>query len=444
MSLTIRSNSFRHGIHPDDHKEQTAELRIERVPFVATYVLPLSQNLGAPSQSIVRKGEAVRRGQKIARPGGYVSTALHSPVTGTVRAIEPRRHPDGRMLESIVIDADPYDPQLLPDQPPIDWESLTIDEFVTHVQEAGLVGMGGAAFPSHVKYKLPDGKKIETLVVNGCECEPFLTADHRLMVEEAARVVRGSEILAAKIGATKTVIGVEKNKPDGVKALQKVIGDRTDIEVAPLRVKYPQGAEKMLIKALFDLEVPSGKLPLDVGVIVNNVATMAAIADYFDHGIPLIERIVTVSGPGTGQPANLLVPIGTPIRALLSHCEAITEHMREVIAGGPMMGLPLMSIDVPVLKGTSGLLVFTKAEQSRLPEFTCVKCSRCLEACPAFLNPSRFGRLAHAERWDEIEEYFVMDCIECGSCTYTCPSNIPIVQLIRVAKSAIRKKNRKK
>jgi len=438
------ARSFRHGIHPADHKETTEHLSVERMPFVERYLLPLSQHTGAPCRPVVRSGERVERGQIVAEAGGFVSTTLHSPVTGRVVTIAPRAHPGGKLVDAIEIEADPFASQRRPAAPAVDWRSLSQEEFVERVQVGGLVGMGGAAFPSHVKYRLPEGKIVERLVLNGCECEPFLTADHRLMVERPEAILEGVEILASRLQVKETTIGVELNKADAIAALEAAIerwGGRcgpAPVRVVPLRVKYPQGAEKMLIEAIYGIEVPAGGLPLDVGALVNNVATVAAVADLFLRGVPLIERIVTVAGPGVERPANLMVPVGTPVRAVLDHCGGLHPDTREVVMGGPMMGQPLASLDVPVLKGTSGILAFTEAE-SRLPkEYTCIRCGRCVEACPQFLNPSRLARLARAGRYDEMERLYALDCVECGSCSFACPSGIPIVQLIRVAKSAVR------
>ncbi len=433
--------SFRHGIHPEGHKGQTEHLEVERMPFVDRYVLPLSQHAGAPSRPVVRAGEKVRRGQTVAEPGGFVSSTLHAPVTGTVKSLGPGHHPGGKLVDSIEIEADPFATQQLEEGPPIPWRELDDDAFVNNVQQAGLVGMGGAAFPSHVKYKLPAGKSVRRLVANGCECEPYLTADHRTMVERPDAVLRGIEILATRLDAREVAIGVELNKADAIAAFERRIASdpiEVPVRVVPLRVKYPQGAEKMLIDAIYGFETPAGGLPIDVGCLVNNVGTFAAIADCFDRRWPLIERVVTVAGPGVARPANLLVPVGTPVRAVLDHCGSLVPETREVVMGGPMMGTPLASLDVPVLKGTSGLLAFTEAE-TRIPtEYTCIRCGRCVEACPQFLNPSRLARLARAGRWEEMEEYFTFDCVECGSCSFSCPSGIPIVQLIRVGKSKIR------
>ena len=456
MSL---GRTFRHGIHPEEHKEATAALAVERMPFVERYILPLSQHAGAPSRPLVEVGARVRRGQKIAEAVGFISTTLHASVDGQVVAIAPRPHPSGKLVPAIEIVADRSSPQRFTAVSDLggalDPFHLEHERFVSELQLAGLVGLGGAAFPTHVKYRVPEGGKIDRLLVNGCECEPFLTSDHRLMLERTADVVRGAEIAAHQLGAKLVVFGVEHNKPDAIAALERAVasvaavtaanaaapgGDRPEMRVVGLAVKYPQGAEKMLIRAVWGEEVPSGKLPLDLGIVVNNVATMAAIADWFDLRRPLVERLVTVAGPGVRRPANLLVPLGTPVRAVLEHCGGLEESTREVVMGGPMMGTPLASLDVPIVKGTSGLLAFTDAE-ARLPaEYTCIKCGRCVEACPQFLNPSRLGRLARAGRFDEMVGYHAKDCVECGSCSYACPSGIPIVQLIRVAKGALRER----
>lgn len=441
MNFDLLTGTFRHGIHPDEHKDDTAHRPFERMPFVDRYVLPLSQHTGAPCRPIVAPGARVRRAEVIAEPGGFVSTTLHAPVTGRVSAIAPRRHPNGQLVESIEIEADPYATQQIA-AAPIDWAALSLDAFIEHVQRAGLVGLGGAAFPTHVKYRLPEGRRCARLVVNGCECEPYLTCDHRLMVERPDRILRGIEIVAEKLGADSCTIGVELNKPDAIDALERAGAPAQGVTVVPLKVKYPQGAEKMLIKALFDEEVPAGKLPIDRDIVVNNVASMAALADYFDDGRPLIERPVTVGGPGVERPANLLVPVGTPVREVLRHC-GIDPEMRQAVMGGPMMGMPLASLDVPVLKGTSGLLAFTEDVIEHPTEYACVRCGKCLEACGNLLNPQRLARLAQAGRWEELEQNYVQDCMECGACTYACPSGVPIVHLIRAAKASVRKRNAK-
>jgi electron transport complex protein RnfC len=303
---------------------------------------------------------------------------------------------------------------------------------------AGIVGMGGAAFPAHVKLSVPDGVTIRHLLINGAECEPFLTTDHRLMIERPEALLEGAEIMRRKLGAEETVIGVEMNKPDAIEILKKYIKPGDPVRVVPLKVKYPQGAEKMMIKSVFDVEVPAGQLPRDVGVNVNNVGTIVAIADYFLRGMPLIERIVTVAGNGVTYPANLVVPLGTSVRDVVRFCGGLKPGTREIVMGGPMMGRPIASLDVPVLKGCSGVLVFTDAPTTARKEYPCIRCGRCVEACPYFLNPSRLARLSRARMYDEMKDYHVFDCVECGCCTFACPSNIPIVQLIRTAKDDLK------
>jgi electron transport complex protein RnfC len=301
---------------------------------------------------------------------------------------------------------------------------------------AGLVGLGGAAFPSHVKLSLPEDRKIEFVVVNGCECEPYLTADDRVMVERPEAVIRGTLIMMRNLGAPKAYIGVEANKPEAIEALMN--SAPPEVEVVAVQVKYPQGAEKMLIDAILKREVPSGGLPLDIQILTNNVGTTAALADWFDDGVPLIERVVTVAGPGIPQPRNLLVPLGTPVSMIVEYCGGLKSQTRQVIMGGPMMGMPQKNLNVPVMKGTSGILAFTSVFQETTREFPCIRCSRCLEACPMFLNPTRLAHLAKAEHVHALPDYHVMDCFECGSCSYTCPSNIPLVQWIRMGKAMVR------
>jgi electron transport complex protein RnfC len=429
----LRRN-FEHGVHPAHHKGQTEHLPIQRVPFVKDYVMPLGQHIGVPSQPVVTVGERVQRGQLIAEPGGFVSTALHSPVTGTIQKIGDFRGVDGRFAAGIGIEADAFATQQVDTVSPSDWQSLSLEDFIEAVQMAGIVGMGGAAFPAHVKLSVPDGVRIRSLLINGAECEPYLTNDHRLMLERPEALLEGAEIVRQKLGAEETVIGVEANKPDAIDIIRKHIPDDHPVRVVPLKVKYPQGAEKMMIKSVFGKEVPAGQLPRDVEVNVNNVGTIVAVADYFLRGMPLIERVVTVAGPGVTYPANLIVPLGTPVREVVKFCGGLKGGTREIIMGGPMMGRPIASLDVPVLKGCSGVLVFTASETARRKEYPCIRCGRCLEACPYFLNPSRFARLSRARRFDEMKALNVFDCVECGCCTFACPSNIPIVQLIRTAK----------
>lgn len=318
---------------------------------------------------------------------------------------------------------------------------MSLKEFIASVQEAGIVGLGGAAFPAHVKFAIPEGKTCRHIILNGCECEPFLTSDHRTMVEYPDEVIDGIRIVQHFLKAEKIFIGIEANKPDAIAILrEKAQHSGLPIEVIALKVKYPQGAEKMLITAILDIEVPSGKLPLDVDALVNNVSSIAAISQWFRKGKPLIERVVTVTGTAVKRPANVLVPLGTPMRNVVDLCGGITSTSSRLLLGGPMMGMVQKTLDIPVVKGTSGILVLTTNEVKDLSQYNCISCSRCLEACPMYLNPSLLGMLAKKGLWEEMEENHVMDCFECGCCSYVCPSAIPLVQSFRVGKSIIRER----
>jgi electron transport complex protein RnfC len=327
-------------------------------------------------------------------------------------------------------------PRLVPD-----WHGLSRDEVLRAVQNAGVVGLGGAAFPTHVKLQPPPGTTIDTIVINGAECEPYLTTDHRTMVEYPERVHFGVRIMMHALGVQRAVIGVERNKPDAIEALERTRPTDIDVTVLPLTVKYPQGAEKMLLKAVLDREVPSGKLPATVGAIVQNVASVATLAEVFDTGLPLVERIVTVSGPGVVRPANLIVPVGTLTRDVLAFCGGVTEDAAEVLFGGPMMGTAIANLDAPVLKGTTGIVVLTRDEVRDTAQSPCIHCGRCLDACPMFLNPSLLGDLARAGRYDEMAAAHLADCMLCGSCSYVCPSSIPLAQLFSASKAAVRKQS---
>jgi len=428
--------TFRHGVHPEEHKESTCRLPIERMPFVREYVMPLSQHIGAPSKPVVEAGDPVVRGQRIAEPGGFVSTALHSPVTGHVRAVELRLHPNGKMAPAVVIEADPFDSQRLPSAAPVDPADLSAGEMVEHVQNGGLVGLGGAAFPSHVKFQVPEGQAIHSVVINGCECEPYLTCDHRIMAERPEAVIRGAELIMANVGAKRGYVAIENNKPDAIAALRAVVPP--NFQVVPLQVKYPQGAEKLVIDAIFGEQVPAGGLPLELGIIVNNVGTTVALADLFDHGIPLIERVVTVTGPAVTRPRNLLVPLGTPLSAVIEHCGGLRDNVRQVVLGGPMMGMAQKTFGVPIIKGASGVLCLDRAAPEPLRDLPCIRCGRCLEACPMFLNPARLAQVVRAERTDELDDLHLLNCFECAACSYVCPSRIPLVQWMRMGKALLR------
>lgn len=429
--------TFRHGVHPEEHKELTNRLAIERMPFVDEYVLPLSQHTGAPSKPRVGVGQRVVRGQMIAEADGFISTALHAPATGTVAAIELRPHPNGRRMPAIVLRTDPFDSQRLVSGSSPRPDDLSPAEIVRRVQDAGLVGLGGAAFPSHVKLSVPEDRRVRFVILNGCECEPYLTCDHRVMIERQDEVVRGLRLIMNVVGAERGYIGIESNKPDAIDALRAAVRSDATIEVVPLAVKYPQGAEKTLIDAILRREVPTGKLPLDLEILVQNVGTATGLVDLFENGKPLIERVVTVTGDAVRRPANLLVPVGTPLRALLDHCGGLDERARQVVLGGPMMGMAQKNLDAPMIKGVSGVLAFCR-EVGFVEEDPCIRCGRCLEACPMFLNPSRLAMLVRAEDPGALRAHHQLDCFECASCSFVCPSHIPLVQLMRVGKAIVR------
>ncbi|MAE70847.1 MAG: electron transport complex subunit RsxC [Gemmatimonadetes bacterium] len=441
-SLSSLSATFRHGVHPPESKELTSGVVVRRMPYPDEVVLPMRQHTGSPAEPIVRPGDQVERGDKIAEATGWVSVPIHASATGTVSALDHWPHPDGSFAQSVRIDVDPFSAQDTRHRVLPVWSGLSPKELVGAIRDAGLVGLGGAAFPTHVKLSPPEEQKIDVLLLNGCECEPYLTTDHRTMVDFPERVLLGTRIMMRCLGVKRCLIGIEKNKPDAIAAIERGLPEDLDIAVAPLSVKYPQGAEKMLIKALVDREVPSGRLPMHVGAVVQNVASVATIAEVFETGLPLLERIVTVTGPGVVRPANLIVPVGTKLRDLLEACGGLVDDAREIISGGPMMGIAQKSLEAPVLKGTTGIVVLTEDECKRRETHPCIRCGHCLEACPVYLNPQLLGSMARVGRYSEMEEEHLADCMLCGCCSYVCPSNIPLSQLFQLSKSALQRKKR--
>ena len=432
--------TFRHGVHPPDSKELTEAVQVRRMPFPDRIALPLRQHAGKPARCLVRKGDRVERGDKIAEADGFVSVPIHASAAGTVAAIDWWPHPDGSLAETVVIDVEPFSPQIPRPRSVPHWEGLSPDEVRAAVQEAGVVGLGGAAFPTHVKLSPPPDLPIEWLLVNGAECEPYLTTDHRTMVEHPERVHFGIRIMMQCLGVERAVIGVEKNKPDAIAELERSLPEDLDVTVMPLTVKYPQGAEKMLIEVVTGREVPSGKLPMHVGAVVQNVGSIATIAEVFETGLPLIERIVTVTGPGLRKPANLIVPVGTMLVDVLEFCGGVTDDAAEIVFGGPMMGTSQPDMRTPIIKGTTGVVVLTAAHVKPKRTYPCINCGHCLDACPVFLNPSELGILAQAGRYEEMERLHLLDCMLCGCCSYVCPSNIPLSQMFALSKKALRKR----
>ena len=440
------SPHFAGGVHPPESKQRTAALPIERIPFPDEVVIPLSQHIGAPSVPIVGPGDRVERGDTIAEAQGFVSVPQHASATGTVKEILRWPHPTGQLLPAIRIEVDPYSVQTQRPRTIPDWHDVEHDHdlLVRAVQAGGVVGLGGAAFPTHVKLSPPEGSSLEVLILNGVECEPYLTTDHRIMVEHPRRVLFGLRVMMRALGVKKALIGIENNKPDAIEVLTRELPDFVDadheIDVIGLTVCYPQGAEKMLIQALVEREVPSGKLPIDAGVLVQNVGSVASIAEIFETGLPLVERVVTVTGDGVERPRNLLVPIGTKLRDLFAACGGTTSDARQVVLGGPMMGPSQSDLDTPVVKGISGVVVLPEGQVKPTEQHDCIRCGHCLDACPIFLNPQRLGLLAKNGRYESMrDDYHLNDCMLCGCCSFVCPSNIPLSHLFGTSKAALRK-----
>ncbi len=425
--------TFRGGAHPPEHKNLSEHEAIVTLPPPPQVVIPLIQHLGAPAKPIVEKGQEVAIGQVLGEPGGYVSVPSHASVSGKVKSIEPMPHPFGRPIESVIIENDGEDRWLegIGTEKPI--ENLTKDEILNLVRDGGLAGMGGAAFPTHVKLNPPAEKHIETAILNGAECEPYLTSDHRLMLEHTEDIVKGFRIIMKVLGAKNGYIGIESNKPDAAKIMAGAVKNDPDIKVFVLQVKYPQGAEKQLIWALTRREVPSGGLPMDVACLVQNVGTAKAMWDAVAKKKPMIDRVVTVTGPAINKPGNFLARIGTPFSQLIEAAGGISNGGK-VIMGGPMMGLAQPSLDLPVIKGTSGIMILDQAS-SRIPEpEPCILCGRCVDTCPMKLVPTRIATLAEYDMLDEANKLGILDCMECGTCTYICPSNRNLVHWIKFGK----------
>ncbi|WP_437398542.1 electron transport complex subunit RsxC [Flagellimonas lutimaris] len=443
--FNLHKNTFKHGIHPPESKDETNGLPIRQFPFAPVIILPMAQHIGAPSQIVVREGQEVQRGQLLAKANGYVSVPMHAPVSGTVRKIANVPTISGKMSTGIYLEAFPSSTQEVLEGKPIDPETATPEEILQGIQDAGIVGLGGAAFPTHVKLKIPEGKKCDTLIINGVECEPYLTTDHRVMLEQENDIFTGIKYLLKATGAQKAIVGIEANKQDAADHLEKHIPKDLPVSVQVLPVKYPQGAEKMLITSIMGKEIPSGKLPIEAGVVVVNIATTAEIGRLLPHGRGIQERVITITGPGVKKKGNYLIPVGTPLRFVLEQV-GVDEEISEVYMGGPMMGVAVSNLNISIVKGTSGILVFTKKDVGRSSTiYPCIKCGACVDACPILLNPSKLGILAKFEAYNEMASDFnLMDCFECGSCSYVCPSHIPLVQYFRLSKRIVRKREAEK
>ena len=428
-----RLEGYYGGVHPTERKEFTEHLALKRFPDPDVVVIPLSMHAGAPANPVVQVGDTVKVGQKIGEAAGFISSPVHSSVSGTVTAIENHGHATRGECLSVVIKSDGKNTLDESVKPNKDLDSLTPDEIVEIIKEAGIVGMGGAGFPTSVKLK--PAKPVDTILLNGCECEPLLTADHRVLLEYADDVIFGLKAMLKAVGAEKGVIVIEDNKPDAIELMKEKTADISNMEVVVAKTKYPQGAEKMLIKRVTGRKVPSGGLPADVGCVVGNISTTKAIADAIQKGMPLIERVVTVTGERLKNPGNFIVKIGTNTKDLIDYCGGIIGDDVTVKAGGPMMGFVLSDLNVPIMKGSNGIIA---VDTDHTVEQPCIKCGRCMDVCPMELSPLYFAKFADEENWHGMKVKNVMDCIECRCCEYICSSKIPLVSKIKAGKNAVR------
>ncbi|MCD7969147.1 MAG: electron transport complex subunit RsxC [Alistipes sp.] len=428
------------GVHPHDNKiSRSAAIQV--FPMPETVVVPLSQHIGAPATAQVAKGDKVKTGQLIAAASGFVSANIHSPVSGTVVSVDNVADAGfmRRPAITIKVEGNQWEDGIDTDPTFRRAEKLDPAEIIARISAAGIVGMGGATFPTQVKLSVPPNKKAQYLVINGVECEPYLTADHRVMLEKGEELLEGIRLLARALDAEKSLVGIENNKPDAIGHLTALASGDADIEIVPLKVKYPQGGEKQLIDAVTRRQVPPGGLPLDVGVVVQNVGTAVAVYEAVVKRKPLIERVVTVTGKGISSPANLMVRVGTPVSSLIEYCGGLPESAGKVIGGGPMMGRAMANLDSPVTKGTSGIMVLDGKEATRQKPEACIKCAKCVEVCPMGLEPYLLYKLASRNMFPDMEEYYATDCIECGSCSFTCPAHLPLLDYIRLGKGEIMK-----
>jgi electron transport complex protein RnfC len=435
------------GVHPPENKF-SADAAIEILPIPKRAYVLTSQHLGIPATILVKRGDDVKTGQLIAKNSGFISANIHSPVTGKVFKIEDVIDPSGYKRPAIIIDTteDIWEEGIEPSDKIEREITLSREEIIRRINELGVVGLGGATFPTHVKMMIPEGKNAELLIINGVECEPYLTSDHRLMLEKGEQILIGTAILMKALGVSKAMIGIENNKHDAIAHLSKLSEGFKGISVHALKVKYPQGGEKQLIKALTGREVPSGKLPIETGCVVNNVGTAFAVYEAVQKRKPLIDRVVTVTGKAAKKPSNFMVRIGTPISELIEKAGGIHENLGKVISGGPMMGKALTSLEVPVLKGTSGILLMLKEESVREKISNCIRCAKCISVCPMGLEPYLLEKLTLIENYEQAESQRILDCMECGSCHYTCPAGRPLLDYIRLGKSKVSfiVRNRKK
>ncbi|MBU0763390.1 MAG: electron transport complex subunit RsxC [Bacteroidetes bacterium] len=426
------------GVHPPENK-LSAGKAIERLKLPEQAAIPISQHLGVPAKAIVNRGDKVKAGQLIAESAGFISANIHSSVSGTVAKIYNVTDAGGYPRPAVVIDVEGDEWLETIDRSPDIKKDFNPDAgaIIKKIQEAGIVGMGGATFPTHIKLSPPPGKKADVLIINGVECEPYLTSDHRLMLEKGEELMVGTQILKKALNVDKAIIGIEDNKPDAISHLSDLAGKYEGIEVVPVKVRYPQGGEKQLIKALINREVPSGGLPIDVGTVVHNVGTTFAVYEAVQKNKPLFERVVTVTGTSMKNPCNLYVRIGTPVLQLIEAAGGLPEDTGKIVSGGPMMGKALNNMETPVTKATSGILIFPENESRRRPAFNCIRCAKCVSVCPMGLEPYLLMQLSERSLWDMAEVKKATDCIECGSCVYICPADRPLLDYIRLGKGTV-------
>lgn len=431
------AHAFFGGIYPNDMKAATKKKAIEQLPPPAQVIISMSQHMGSPCAPVVKVGDYVRIGQKIGEPGEGISAAVYASVSGTVKAVEPRPCSRGGSMMSVVIENDFQDAVSEEVQAPEEPDMLTPAQLLECVKNAGIVGMGGTGFPTHIKIAGGMGR-VDTVIVNGAECEPYITADHRVMLERAGEVVGGCRYLAKMFDVDQVIIGVELNKKDGISMLNKEIAiQRAPVVVQPLQCRYPQGSEKQLCQSITGRQVPPGELPVEIGCAVFNVSTVCAIYRAVTTGMPQVKKVVTVSGSGVIHPKNLECPVGTPVAELFNACGGLKEKTYKLIMGGPMRGAALESAEVPVHKGTGGVLAFAGREEKRVKNPQCIRCGRCVSVCPMNLQPVFLYQYAAANKLDALEAANVMDCVECGACTYVCPGRVPLTQMFRESKQRL-------
>ena len=428
------------GVHPPSQK-LAATTRIEFAPLPDSAILPLQQHIGAPAKAVVKKGDKVKVGQVIAEASGFVSAPIHATISGIVKQLATVASPvTGHPVSGVIIESDGKDEWI--ELTPADPEALSKEEVLTRVKDAGIVGMGGATFPTHVKLSPPPEKSIKSIIVNGAECEPYITADDRLMLEETDRILRGLKTMMQVLSVKRAYIAIEENKPEAIARMRQGVAEGSlpgEVEVVAVPAKYPMGAEKTLVKSILNTEVPEGGLPMDVGALVQNVATLAAVYDAVALGKPLVERVVTVTGL-VGTPKNLLVRFGTAASSLIEQCGGADPSADEVIFGGPMMGIAQSRDDTPILKGTNCVLV--KRSDIR-EEYSCIRCGRCIESCPMDLMPLMYVNYVKRGAYESLSDYHITNCVECGACVYNCPANIPIVSYIKIGKTELQKQGEK-